>query len=190
MKPTLAEAEAAVRTLIAFAGDDPDREGLRGTPSRVCKAYAEWFGGYAVDAEALLSKSFGETAGYDAMVIERGIRVTSHCEHHMAPIIGTAAIGYIPQGRVVGISKLARVVQAYAQRLQIQERLTQQIATALMQHLKPLGVGVVITAQHGCMITRGCRQPNSDLVTSALFGVFREVEVRTEFLALVLQHET
>ena len=182
---TKEQAEAAVRTLLSWAGDDPEREGLHETPARVARAYAEWFGGYAIEQPGeLLEKSFGETGGYDAMVIERGIRFVSHCEHHMAPIIGTATVAYIPRERVCGISKLARVVDAYARRLQIQERLTRQIADCIHETLSPLGVGVIITATHGCMTSRGVCQPSSDLVTSALLGEFRKPEVRAEFLAL------
>jgi len=182
---TKEQAEQAVRTLLSWAGDNPEREGLQETPARVARAYADWFGGYAFENPGeLLEKSFGETGGYDAMVIERGIRFVSHCEHHMAPIIGTAIVAYIPRERVCGISKLARVVDAYARRLQLQERLTREIADCIAAALDPLGVGVIITATHGCMTSRGCQQAGSDLVTSALLGEFKKPEARAEFMAL------
>jgi GTP cyclohydrolase I len=185
MKPSQAEAEAAVRTLLAWTGDDPDREGLLETPARVAKAYLDWFRGYAIDPIELLAKTFGDLDGYDEMVVLRGIRVESTCEHHLAPIIGTATVGYLPRHRVVGISKLARTVEAYSKRLQIQERLTQQVANAIMTALDPLGVGVIIEAAHGCMATRGVHQTGTVMATSAMLGAFRnEPAVRAEFMRL------
>jgi GTP cyclohydrolase IA len=178
-----AEIERAVRTLIAAAGDDPDREGLRDTPARVAKAYREWFVGYGVDPHALLARSFGETAGYEGVVALHDIPVRSTCEHHMAPISGVAHVGYLPGARVVGISKLSRLVDAYARRLQLQERLTQQIAATLEEALEPRGVAVVIEAKHGCMTTRGVNQPNVAMVTSAWLGEFRtNPDLRREFM--------
>lgn len=183
-KPTQDEVEAAVRTLLAWTGDDPAREGLLETPARVAKAYGEWFGGYAIDPIELLGKTFGEADDYDAMVIERRIPFTSFCEHHLAPITGTATVAYIPREGVVGISKLARVVDCFARRLQMQERMTRQIAAAINEALEPVGVGVIVTATHGCMTSRGCRAHGTDLVTSALIGEFRQPEVRAELFAL------
>src|ERR1700730_6322298 len=154
-RPLRAEAEAAVCTLIRWAGDDPDREGLNATPARVVRAYEEWFAGYGEDPAELLQRTFEEAGGYDEIVLLRDIRFESHCEHHMAPIIGRAHIGYLPRNRVVGISKLARLVEVYAKRLQIQERMTAEIANCLNSVLKPHGVGVVVEAGHECMTTRG-----------------------------------
>ncbi len=185
-KPTRAEVEAAVRTIILWAGDDPSRDGLHETPARVTRAYEEYFKGYSEDPEAILQKTFEETDGYDNMVVLRGIRFESHCEHHMAPIIGRAWIAYIPRGRVVGISKLARVVEIYAKRLQIQEKMTAQIANVIERVLKPEGVAVVIKAEHHCMTTRGVMKPGTDLVTSHMTGSFRDCAMtRQEFLSMV-----
>jgi GTP cyclohydrolase IA len=185
-KPSRAEVEAAVRTIIRWCGDNPDRDGLHETPARVTRAYEEYFKGYAEDPEAILQKTFEETDGYDNMIVLRAIRFESHCEHHMAPIIGHAWIAYIPRGRVVGISKLARVVEVYAKRLQIQEKLTAQIANAIERVLKPAGVAVVIKAEHHCMTTRGVMKPGTDLVTSHMTGAFRDnAMTRQEFLSMI-----
>jgi GTP cyclohydrolase I len=185
-RPSRTEAEEAVRTLLRWIGEDPTRDGLHETPSRVTRAYGEFFGGYAQDPEAILRKTFEEIEGYDEMIILRGVRFESHCEHHMAPIIGHAWVAYVPNGRVVGISKLARVVEAFSKRLQIQERLTAQIANTINDVLKPQGVGVVIKAKHHCMSTRGVQKPGSDLVTSRMLGCFRDnAMTRQEFLAMV-----
>jgi len=185
MKPSRQEAEAAVRTLIRWAGDDPDREGLVGTPDRVVRSYEEFFGGYDADPAAMLAKTFEETESYDEMVVLTDIRLESYCEHHIVPIIGTATVAYLPRDRVVGISKLARVVDAFAKRLQIQEKLTRQIADTIQEALNPLGVGVVIRAQHQCMTTRGVHKTDVAMVSSALLGKFRDdPKVRAEFLAL------
>ena len=185
-KPSRAEVEAAVRTIIRWCGDDPNRDGLLETPDRVTRAYEEYFKGYGEDPEAILQKTFEETAGYDKMIILRSIRFESHSEHHMAPIIGHAWIAYIPRGRVVGISKLARVVEVYAKRLQIQEKLTAQIANAIEHVLQPEGVAVVLKAEHHCMTTRGVMKPGTDLVTSHMTGVFRDSAItRQEFLAMI-----
>jgi GTP cyclohydrolase I len=182
-KPTRAQAERAVRTLIAWAGDDPDREGLQETPARVARAYEEWFEGYDQDPEQMLRQTFGEVAGYDEMVTLRDIPFESFCEHHLALITGFVHIGYLPNGRVVGISKLARVVDAFAKRLQIQERLTAEIADVLNEVLRPAGVGVVIKATHGCMTTRGVRKHGVLMVTSRMLGVFRDsAATRQEFM--------
>ena len=185
-KRTRAEAEDAVRTLIHWAGDDPDREGLIGTPDRVTRAYEEFFAGYDDDPVQMLARTFEEVAGYDEMVVLRGIRLESHCEHHMVPIIGNVHIAYIPDGRVVGISKLARVVDLFAKRLQIQETLTAQIADAIAEVLKPKGVAVVIEAAHQCMTTRGIKKPGVKMVTSKMSGDFRNDPLtRQEFLSLL-----
>ena len=185
-RPSQAEAEAAVRTLIEWAGDDPDREGLMGTPERVARAYEDFFAGYREDPVALLATTFEETAAYDEMIVLRDIRLESHCEHHIVPILGKAHIGYLPAGRVVGISKLARLVEVFAKRLQIQEVLTSQIADAIQKVLKPRGVGVVIEAAHQCMTTRGVRKPGVSMVTSRLLGSFRDdPATRREFLAMI-----
>lgn len=185
-RPSRTEAEDAVRTLLRWAGDDPARDGLVETPSRVAKAFEEYFKGYADDPEAILQKTFEETEGYDEMIVLRKIRFESHCEHHLAPIVGHAWVAYIPNGRVVGISKLARVVQAFAKRLQIQEKMTAQIANVINEVLKPQGVGVVIKAEHHCMTTRGVMKPGTDLVTSRMLGIFRESAItRQEFLAMI-----
>jgi GTP cyclohydrolase I len=185
-KPTRAEVEAAFRTIIRWTGDDATRQGLAETPSRVTRAYEEWFRGYAEDPEEYLSKTFEETEGYDEMITLRGIPFESHCEHHLAPIIGRAWVGYIPNGRVVGISKLARVVDAYAKRLQLQEKLTAQIANAIDKVLQPQGVAVVIRATHHCMTTRGVHKHDVDMVTSRMLGAFKDHALtRQEFLAVV-----
>jgi len=179
-------AEAAVRTLIEWAGDDPDREGLAGTPKRVVRAYEEFFAGYRENPVALLETTFEETAAYDEMIVLRNIRLESHCEHHVVPIVGKAHIGYLPAGRVVGISKLARLVEVFAKRLQIQEALTSQIADTIQEILKPRGVGVVIEAAHQCMTTRGVRKPGVSMVTSRMLGSFRDdPATRREFLAMI-----
>ena len=185
-RPSREEAEAAVRTLLRWAGDDPNREGLVDTPARVARAYEEFFAGYETDPVELLARSFEETDGYDEMVILRDIRMESHCEHHMVPIIGRAHIAYLPQGRVVGISKLARVLEVYAKRLQIQEKLTAQVANTIEQVLKPKGVAVVIEAAHQCMTTRGIHKPGVTMVTSRMLGAFRDdASTRREFLSII-----
>ncbi len=185
-RPSRAEAEEAVRTLIRFAGDDPDREGLVGTPQRVTKSYDEYFAGYAIDPMELLERTFEEVDGYDEMVLLRDIPFESHCEHHLAPIIGKAHVAYMPRSRVVGISKLVRVVDAYARRLQIQEKMTAQIANAIEGVLEPKGVAVVIEAAHQCMTTRGVHRPGVAMVTSRMLGLFRsDARTRREFLALI-----
>ncbi|MCA1373262.1 GTP cyclohydrolase I FolE [Bradyrhizobium yuanmingense] len=184
-RPDRAEVEQAIRTMIRWAGDDPARDGLRETPARVARAFAEYFSGYAQDPTEILQKTFEEIEGYDEMIVLRGVRFESHCEHHMAPIVGRAWVAYIPQGRVVGISKLARVVDVYAKRLQIQEKMTAQIANTINDVLKPEGVGVIIKATHHCMTTRGAHKPGTDLVTSRMLGVFRDNALtRQELLGL------
>lgn len=186
VRPSQAEAEAAVRTLLLWAGDDPDREGLVDTPARVARSYRELFAGYETDPVQLLQRSFEEVAGYDEMVVLRDIRLESHCEHHMVPIIGRAHIGYIPRGRVVGISKLARVVDAFAKRLQIQEKLTAQIANAIQDVLDPIGVAVVLEGSHQCMTTRGVHKTGVAMVTSTMLGAFRDDHAtRREFLSII-----
>jgi len=185
-RPSRAEVERAVRTLIEWAGDDPDREGVRGTPARVVNAFEEYFSGYGVDPIELLRRTFEETDGYDEMVVLRDIRFESHCEHHLAPIIGKAHVAYLPQKRVVGISKLARLVEVYARRLQIQEKMTAQIANTLDEVLEPKGVAVVIEAAHQCMTTRGVHKPGVTMVTSRMLGAFRtDPSTRREFLAII-----
>ena len=185
-RPSRAEAEEAVRTLIRWAGDDPDREGLRDTPGRVTRAYGELFSGYDVDPHALLARTFDEVEGYDEIVLLRDIRLESTCEHHMVPIIGRAHVAYLPRKRVVGISKLARVVDAYARRLQIQERLTAQIASAIEDVLQPFGVAVIIEAGHQCMPTRGVHKPGVSMVTSRMLGAFRtQPDTRRELLSMI-----
>ncbi|MFZ5656581.1 MAG: GTP cyclohydrolase I FolE [Pseudomonadota bacterium] len=185
-KPSREEAEAAVRTLLRWAGDDPAREGLLDTPRRVVDAYADWFAGYATDPEAYLQRTFEEVAGYDEMVVLRDIEFESHCEHHMAPIIGRAHVGYLPDGKVVGISKLARVVDAYARRFQVQEKMTAQIAEVINRVLAPRGVGVVVEASHECMTTRGVYKRAVSMTTSTLLGSFREdARTRAEFLEFI-----
>ncbi|MBN8968426.1 MAG: GTP cyclohydrolase I FolE [Rhizobiales bacterium] len=186
-KPDRAEVEAAFRTIIRWAGDDPDRDGLTETPGRVARAFEEFFVGYSQDPVAILQKTFEEIEGYDEMISLRGIRFESHCEHHMAPIIGKAWVAYIPNGRVVGISKLARVVEVYAKRLQIQEKMTAQIANTINEVLKPQGVAVIIKAQHHCMTTRGIHKPDTDLVTSRMLGCFRDNPItRQEFISMAV----
>ncbi len=185
-RPTREEAEAAVRTLLRWTGDDPAREGLRGTPERVVRSYEEFFAGYEVDAVALLERTFEETDGYDEIVLLRDIRLESYCEHHLVPIIGRVHVAYLPHRRVVGISKLARVVDAYAKRLQIQEKLTAQIANTINEVLQPRGVAVMIEAGHQCMTTRGIHKPGVAMVTSRMLGAFREdPSTRRELLAMV-----
>jgi GTP cyclohydrolase I len=185
-RPSREEAEAAVRTLIRWAGDDPDREGLRGTPDRVVRSYEEFFAGYGEDPVALLERTFEEIDGYDEMVVLRDIRLESHCEHHMVPIIGKAHVAYLPGKRVVGISKLARVVEVYARRLQIQEKLTAQVANTIQAVLQPRGVAVVIEAGHQCMTTRGVHKPGVTMVTSRMLGAFRDdPRTRQEFLTMI-----
>jgi len=185
-RPTQAEAESAVRTLIRWAGDRPEREGLQDTPARVARSFAEFFAGYELDPVEVLQRTFEEVEGYDEMVVLRDIRFESHCEHHLAPIIGKAHVAYLPKTRVVGISKLARVVDIYARRLQIQEKMTAQIANAIDEVLQPHGVAVVIEASHQCMTTRGVHKPGTSMVTSRMLGAFRDdAATRREFLAFV-----
>ena len=185
-RPSREEAEAAVRTLIRWAGDNPDREGLVGTPDRVVRAYEEFFSGYDDDPREMLRRTFEEVEGYDEVVVLRDIRLESHCEHHMVPIIGKVHVGYLPDKRVVGISKLARVVDAYAHRLQIQEKLTAQIANTLQDVLQPRGVAVVIEASHQCMTTRCVHKSDVAMVTSRMLGAFRDNgETRREFLTMI-----
>jgi GTP cyclohydrolase I len=186
IRPTQSDAEAAVRTLIEWAGDDPDREGLLETPARVARAYRELFAGYETDPKDYLAKTFEEVAGYDELVILKDIPVVSFCEHHMLPFIGRAHVGYLPSNRVVGISKLARVVRGFARRLQIQEKLTAEIAGAICDILKPKGVGLVIVSEHSCMTMRGVNTPGTRLTTSHLLGVVRDdPRTRQEFFDLV-----
>lgn len=185
-RPTREEAEEAVRTLIQWAGDDPAREGLRGTPDRVARAFEEYFAGYDADPVSVLRQTFEETDGYDEIVLLRDIRFESHCEHHMAPIIGQAHLAYLPHRRVVGISKLARLVEVYSRRLTIQEKMTAQIANAIDQVLEPKGVAVVIEAVHQCMTTRGVHKPGVAMVTSRMLGAFRDdASTRREVLAMI-----
>ena len=185
-RPTREQAEEAVRTLLRWAGDDPAREGLLGTPDRVVRAYEEWFAGYSEDPVAILERTFEETAGYDEMVVLRDIRFESYCEHHVAPIIGVAHCAYLPDRRVVGISKIARVIELYAKRLQIQEKMTAQIANAIQDVLRPRGVAVVVDATHQCMTTRGVRKPGVSMITSQMLGAFRsDAATRREFLAMI-----
>lgn len=185
-RPSREEAEKAVRTLLQWAGDDPEREGLKDTPTRVAKAFEDWFSGYDQDPEAYLARTFEEVAGYDDMVILRDIRFESHCEHHLAPIIGRAHVGYLPTSRVVGISKLARVVEAFARRLQVQEKMNAQIATCIQKVLEPRGVAVVIEAAHQCMTTRGVHKTGVTMVTSSMLGDFRtNSDTRREFLNII-----
>lgn len=185
-RPTREDAEAAVRTLIRWAGDNPEREGLLGTPDRVVRSYEEFFSGYDMDPRDMLRRTFEEVEGYDEVVALRDIRLESHCEHHMVPIVGKVHIGYLPDKRVVGISKLARVVDAYALRLQIQEKLTAQIANTLQEVLQPRGVAVVIEAAHVCMTTRGVHKSDVTMVTSRMLGAFRDNgDTRREFLTMI-----
>ena len=189
-RPSREEAEAAVRTLIRWAGDDPAREGLLGTPDRVVRAYREFFSGYDEDPVALLQRTFEEVERYDEMVLLRDIAFESHCEHHMVPIIGKGHIAYFPRHRVVGISKLARVLDVYARRLQIQEKLTAQVANTIQEILDPKGVAVVISAQHQCMTTRGIHKPGVSMVTSRMLGCFRDdPATRQEFLSMIAQSQ-
>jgi GTP cyclohydrolase I len=182
-RPSQAEAENAIRVLLRWAGEDPSREGLLDTPKRVAEAYRDWFSGYEMDPHEFLRRTFEEVAGYDEMVVLRDITFESHCEHHMAPIIGRAHVGYLPRGKVVGISKLARVVETFARRFQVQEKMTAQIAHCIQDVLDPLGVGVIIDAQHQCMTTRGIHKTGVSMVTSKLLGTFREdARTRSEFL--------
>jgi len=186
IKPPRAEAEAAVRTLLTWIGDDPDREGLVGTPGRVVRAFEDWFSGYNDDPLEFLRRTFREVDGYDEMIVLRDISFESHCEHHMAPIIGKVHIGYLPDRKVVGISKLARVVETFARRLQVQESLTAQIAHCIQDVLKPRGVGVVIEGVHQCMTTRGVRKYGVSMITSQLLGHFRsDPRTRAEFLSMI-----
>src|SRR5215831_18650021 len=186
LRPSRAEAEEAIRTLLRWAGDDPSREGLRDTPARVARAYEDWFSGYRDDPEAYLARTFEEVEGYDEMVVLKDIRFESHCEHHLAPIIGRAHVGYLPDRKVVGISKLARVVDAYARRLQVQEKMSAQIANCIQHILEPKGVAVVIEASHECMTTRGIHKTGVTMVTSMMLGAFRDdARTRREFLAMI-----
>jgi len=185
-RPTTHQAEEAVRTLLRWAGDDPEREGLLDTPGRVVRAYRQWFRGYEEDPVAMLQRTFEEVEGYDEMVVLRDIRFESYCEHHLAPIIGKAHVGYIPTDRVVGISKLARLVDAYAKRLQVQEKMTAQIANTLMEVLQPRGVAVVMEGEHHCMSTRGVHKHGVSMVTSTMLGSFREDHrTRKEFMDII-----
>ena len=185
-KPTREAAEQAVRTLLQWAGEDPQREGLLETPRRVVDAYGDWFSGYALDPQEYLERTFEEIAGYDEMVVLRDIEFESHCEHHMAPIIGKAHVGYLPDGKVVGISKLARTVEAFARRFQVQEKMTAQIAHCIQDVLDPRGVAVVVEAAHECMTTRGIHKRGVSMVTSQMLGTFREdARTRSEFLDFI-----
>ncbi len=186
VRPSRAEAEDAVRTLLKWAGDNPRREGLLDTPSRVVKAYEQWFKGYDEDPVAMLQRTFEEVEGYDEMVVLRDIRFESYCEHHMAPIIGRAHVAYVPIDRVVGISKLARVVDAFAKRLQVQEKMNAQIANTLMDVLKPRGVAVVLEGEHHCMSTRGVHKPGVSMVTSSMLGAFKtDRDLRRDFMSII-----
>ncbi|MFO0998246.1 MAG: GTP cyclohydrolase I FolE [Alphaproteobacteria bacterium] len=190
-RPSREKAEAAVRTLIEWAGDDPNREGLLDTPARVARAYEEFFSGYDVDPVSFLSRTFEETNGYDEMIVLRDIRFNSHCEHHMVPIIGKAHVGYLPNRRVIGISKIARVIDAFARRLQIQEKFTTEVANTINEVLQPLGVGVVVEGAHQCMTTRGVHKPGGTLVTSRMLGTFRtDPKTRREFLSMIASPAT
>ena len=185
-KPTREEAEAAVKTMLAWTGDNPDREGLIETPKRVVRAYEQFFAGYEMDPKQVLSKVFEEVEGYDEMVIVKDIRVESHCEHHIVPILGKAHVGYLPNKRIVGISKLARVVDIFGKRLQTQEVMTAQIANVINEVLEPRGVAVVMNAKHQCMTTRGVHKPESSTITSTMLGAFREnPDTRAEFMNLI-----
>lgn len=184
--PSREEAEDAVRVLLRWAGEDPNREGLLDTPKRVVKAYQDWFSGYSIDPDDYLNRTFEEVGGYDNMIVLRDISFESHCEHHMAPIIGKAHVGYLPNGRVVGISKLARVVEAFARRFQVQEKMTAQIAECIQRSLQPLGVAVVVEAAHECMTTRGIHKRGVSMVTSSMLGSFRDdARTRDEFLRFI-----
>ena len=180
------QAEEAVRTLLRWSGEDPAREGLIDTPKRVVKAYEEWFSGYALDPDEYMARTFEEVCGYDELIVLRDIEFESHCEHHMAPIIGKAHVGYLPNGKVVGISKLARVVEAYAKRFQVQEKMTSQVANCIERALQPRGVGVVIEAAHECMTTRGVHNRGVSMITSKMLGSFRDdARTRAEFLQFI-----
>lgn len=184
--PSRDQAEKAVRTLLEWAGEDPDREGLVDTPKRVAKAYEDWFSGYNADPVRFLQRTFKEVDGYDELIVLRDISFESHCEHHMAPIIGVAHVGYLPSNKVVGISKLARVVETFARRLQVQEKLTAQIANCIQDVLKPKGVGVVVDAVHQCMTTRGVHKSGVSMITSQMLGSFRaDARTRAEFLRMI-----
>jgi GTP cyclohydrolase IA len=185
-RPSREEAEAAVVTLLEWAGEDPTREGLVDTPQRVALAYEDWFSGYQADPVQFLERTFEEVEGYDEMIVLRDITFESHCEHHMAPIIGKAHVGYLPNNKIVGISKLARVVDAFARRFQVQEKMTAQIAQCIQQVLKPKGVGVVVDAMHQCMTTRGIHKSGVSMVTSQMLGTFRkDARTRSEFLQMI-----
>jgi GTP cyclohydrolase I len=185
-RPSQEQAEQAIRTLLQYAGDDPEREGLADTPRRVALAYKDWFSGYGEDPVSYLQRTFEEVEGYDELIVLRDITFESHCEHHMAPIIGVAHVGYLPDKKVVGISKLARVVETFARRLQVQEKLTAQVANCIENVLKPKGVGVVIDASHQCMTTRGIHKPGVSMVTSQMLGIFRkDARTRAEFLQMI-----
>lgn len=185
-KPGRKQAEEAVRTLLLWAGEDPRREGLLDTPKRVARAYEDWFSGYGDDPVGFLKRTFEEVEGYDEMIVLRDIEFESHCEHHMAPIIGHAHVGYLPNNKVVGISKIARVVEAFARRFQVQEKMTAQIANCISDVLQPKGVGVVIEASHQCMTTRGIHKTNVSMVTSQMTGTFRkDARTRAEFLRMI-----
>lgn len=186
LRPSREEAEKAVRTLLRWAGEDPDREGLQDTPKRVVRAYGDWFAGYQQDPVEYLGRTFEEVEGYDELIVLRNIPFESHCEHHMAAIIGHAHVGYLPRRKVVGISKLARVVEAFARRFQVQEKMTAQIATCIQDVLQPKGVGVIVEGQHQCMTTRGIHKPGVSMITSQLLGDMRsDARTRTEFLDIV-----
>jgi len=190
-RPSREEAERAVETLLQWAGEDPSREGLRDTPGRVVRAYEEWFKGYALDPIEYLQRTFEEVEGYEELIVLRGIDFESHCEHHMAPIIGKAHVGYLPIKKVVGISKLARVVEAFARRFQVQEKMTAQIAKCIQEVLSPNGVAVVVEAEHQCMTTRGVHKPGVTMVTSQMLGTFRsDARTRMEFLSMIKQNST
>tara|TARA_B100000579_G_scaffold43138_1_gene30104 strand:- start:461 stop:1060 length:600 start_codon:yes stop_codon:yes gene_type:complete len=187
-KPSRSEAEAAVKTLLAWAGEDVKREGLKDTPKRVVKAYEDWFSGYNEDPKEVLKKTFSELDGYDEIIMLRDIRIESHCEHHIAPFIGSAHVAYLPKKRVVGISKLARITRVFSKRMQVQEKLTAQIANCIQEVLNPRGVAVVIEAQHQCMTTRGINAPGISMVTSQLLGKFRtDASTRREFYSMINQ---
>ena len=187
-KPSRTEAEAAVKTLLAWAGEDVKREGLKDTPKRVVKAYEDWFSGYNEDPKEVLKKTFSELDGYDEIIMLRDIRIESHCEHHIAPFIGSAHVAYLPKKRVVGISKIARITKIFSKRMQVQEKLTAQIANCIQEVLKPRGVAVVIEAQHQCMTTRGINTPGISMVTSQLLGKFRtDASTRREFYSMINQ---
>jgi len=187
-KPSRSEAEAAVKTLLAWAGEDVKREGLKDTPKRVVKAYEDWFSGYNEDPKEVLKKTFSELDGYDEIIMLRDIRIESHCEHHIAPFIGSAHVAYLPKKRVVGISKIARITKIFSKRMQVQEKLTAQIANCIQEVLKPRGVAVVVEAQHQCMTTRGINTPGISMVTSQLLGKFRtDASTRREFYSMINQ---